>query len=345
VDSKEILSWQQEAWRQVLGARARGRLPHALLLHGSRGLGKARFAEQLAALCLCDRAPPGPTPCGACRGCRLVASGTHPDLHRVEPEPGKTSLSIDQIRDLSGELCLQAHRAAVKVAIIRPAEAMTLSAANALLKTLEEPPGATLMLLVAVRPAALPPTVRSRCQGLRFRSPPLAEARSWLAQQNPAQKHWDELLEWAAGAPLLALELAESGAGTRIAELEEDLRAIVGRRADPLAVSSQWAGEDKALWRAWLQGRVAALVRQKIVAENSEAGHSTAERALPNYGSDLKLTALLDHWDALLRAKLVLDALPNEPATEQERRRIELVSDSLLLPWMHRLVSPGKMES
>jgi len=343
--SKEMLPWHEANWRQVLGARAAGRLPHALLLHGSRGLGKARFAEQLAALCLCERASTGAQPCGACQGCRLVAAGTHPDLHRVEPEQGETSLSIDQIRDLSAELCLQPHISTTKVAIIRPAEAMTLAAANALLKTLEEPPGAALILLVAARPSALPPTVRSRCHGLRFRGPSLSEAKSWLGKQLPIQKHWDELLEWAAGAPLLALELAESGAGARIAELEQDLHAIIERRADPLAVSSQWAGEDKGLWWAWLLSRVAALIRQQIVGEKSEAGHSTGERALPNYGSDLKLTALLDHWDALLRAKLALDALPNEPATEQERRRIELVSDSLLLPWMHGLAPPGKMES
>jgi DNA polymerase-3 subunit delta' len=342
---KEILPWHRSHWRQVLSSRAAGRLPHALLLHGPRGLGKDVFATQLALLCLCETASAGPQPCGACRGCRLSAAGTHPDLHRIEPEPGKTALSIDPIRELSADLALQPHIASTKVALVSPAEAMTLAAANALLKTLEEPPGATLIVLVTARPSVLPATVRSRCQGLRFRCPAAADARVWLAAQDSEQANWDDVLELAGGAPLLALALAQSGAATRIAELEEDLRALVERRADPLAVSSAWAGEDKGIWWAWLQGRVAALIKQKTLGEKSETGHSTAASALPNYGSDLKLTALLDYWDTLLRAKPALDALPNEPASEQERRRIELVSDSLLLPWMHGLEPPGKMES
>ena len=342
---KEFLPWHDSAWKPVLAARAGGRLPHALLLHGPKGLGKGRFARQLAALCLCEPAPAGPAPCGACRGCRLATAGTHPDLHVIQPEEGKVALSIDQIRELSGDLVLLPHLASLKIAIIRPAESMTPSAANALLKTLEEPAGATLLLLVSARPSALPPTVRSRCQVVRFRPPPAALARAWLAERREQERAWDPLLELAGGAPLAALALSESGAAAHVAELERDLQGIVDAKADPLAVATQWAGEDRELWWSWLQTRVSALIRQKTLRENPEAGHSGAARALPNYAGNLKLTALLDYWDALLRARPALETMPAAPANEQERRRIEPILDALLIPWAHGLERPGRTES
>jgi DNA polymerase-3 subunit delta' len=341
---EHLLSWHESAWNQVLGARAGGRLPHALLLHGLKGLGKERFARQLAALCLCERAPAGPLPCGACRGCRLVQAGTHPDLYLIEPLEGKVALSIDQIRELIGDLTLQPHMASLKVALIRPAEAMTPSAANALLKTLEEPAGATLLLLVTARPSALPPTVRSRCQAVRFRAPSPARAQAWLEQQEAGEKAWADLLELAGGAPLVALALARSGAGEQVAELERDLQGIAEAQADPLAVATTWAGEDRELWWSWLHTRVAAFIRQKTLGENPAAGHSTGSRALPNYARNLKLTALLDYWDLLLRARPALETMPSAPATEQERRRVEPILDSLLVPWAHGLEGPGRTE-
>jgi DNA polymerase-3 subunit delta' len=209
---------------------------------GRRASARERFARQLAALCLCEPASAGPAPCGACRGCRLATAGTHPDLHVIQPEEGKVALSIDQIRELSGDLVLLPHLASLKIAIIRPAESMTPSAANALLKTLEEPAGATLLLLVSARPSALPPTVRSRCQAVRFRPPPAALARAWLAERREQERAWDPLLELAGGAPLAALALSESGAAAHVAELERDLQGIVDAKADPLAVATQWGG-------------------------------------------------------------------------------------------------------
>jgi DNA polymerase-3 subunit delta' len=343
-ESKDLLPWHESAWTQILAARAGGRLPHALLLHGPKGLGKERFARQLAALCLCQRSPAGPMPCGSCRGCRLVQAGTHPDLYVVEPLEGKIALSIDQIRELIGDLTLQPHMAALRVAIICPAEAMTPSAANALLKTLEEPAGATLLALVTARPSALPATVRSRCQALRFRAPSSARAQAWLEEQHTGEKTWVELLELSAGAPLLALTLARSGAGGLVVELERDLQGIAEAQADPLAVATTWAGEDRELWWSWLHTRVAALIRQKTLGENPATGHSAVARALPNYARNLKLTALLDYWDMLLRARPALETMPAAPANEQERRRIEPILDSLLIPWAHGLEGPGITE-
>jgi DNA polymerase III subunit delta' len=325
--------WHAQALAQIQAWRRAARLPHALLLHGPPGLGKLDFTRFFAQLCLCEAATADAPPCGRCRGCRLYVAQTHPDLHVVQPEEGKATLAIDQIRELAATLALQPHTAPVKLAVITPADAMTLQAANALLKTLEEPPGAAVLVLVTSRPSRLPPTIRSRCQALRFQAPAPEEALAWLREHAAdASAAWPELLAAAGGAPLRALALAEAGAGDAAARFAADLRGIASGRADPCEVALRWAAAETALWWDWLQGHVARLVRGRLVDEKSGARHSTHADGLPDYGRDLDLTALLDYWDALLAAKRHLDGQANA----------QLVLESLLIPWAHRLEPPGE---
>jgi DNA polymerase-3 subunit delta' len=323
------LPWHAAALEQVRAWRTSGRMPHALLLHGPPGLGKLDFARLFAQRCLCEEVSAEALPCGRCRGCRLYAAQTHPDLHVVQPEEGKATLAIDQIRELAATLALQPHTAPVKVAVIVPADAMTLAAANALLKTLEEPPGSAVLVLITARPGRLPPTVRSRCQAIRFQAPALEEAIAWLRANAPRpDAPWPELLTAAGGAPLRALELAESGAGDAAARFAADLQGIASGRTDPCEAAMRWAAMEPSLWWDWLQGHVAALVRGRLAAEKSGAHHSAPAGRLPDYVRELDSTALLDYWDALLAAKRHLDGQANP----------QLVLESLLVPWAHRLV-------
>jgi DNA polymerase III subunit delta' len=214
-------------WNQPLFdalARRTARLPHALLIHGARGAGKLALAERIAQYLLCEDA--ARKPCGACEGCRWFLAGSHPDWRRIEPEalarapaaepeegdaPAKkgkpsTEIKVEQVRDLAGFLNLRSHRGRLRVALVHPAEDMNPTAANALLKGLEEPPAGAVFLLVSHRPAQLLPTIRSRCVALPVPIPPREEALEWLSAQgakNPAR--W---LAYAGGAPLMALEHA-----------------------------------------------------------------------------------------------------------------------------------------
>jgi len=170
---------------------ASGRLPHALLLHGPRGVGKLALAERLGQLLLCEGEN---RPCGKCDGCRWYLAGTHPDLRRVEPEalakgvePGEEGeegaessskkkkpsldIKIEQVRALADFLNLRSHRGALRVALLHPAEEMNPNAQNALLKGLEEPPAGAVFILVSHRPHRLLPTVRSRCVKTSSHSP------------------------------------------------------------------------------------------------------------------------------------------------------------------------------
>ncbi len=205
--------------------RATGRLPHALLIHGARGTGKLALAESIAELLLCEAADAATKPCGACEGCRWLRAGSHPDFRRLEPEalareplleeegegPAKkgkpsTEVKVEQVRELAGFLNLRSHRGRLRVALVHPAEDMNPSAANALLKGLEEPPAGAVFLLVSHRPARLLPTIRSRCVALPVPIPPRQEALEWLSGQGAKDaRRW---LAYAGGAPLTALDYA-----------------------------------------------------------------------------------------------------------------------------------------
>ncbi len=200
---------------------------HALLLTGPPGIGKDAFATTLAQGLLCESASPI-SPCGSCPGCRWFAQDHHPDFRRVSPaaesgdeaesaEPAAKAtrasreIRIDQIRALAGFVELAAHRGGSKVVLITPADAMNTAAANALLKTLEEPPAGTRFLLVTARPAQLPATIRSRCQVVALSAPEPQQALGWLCEQSDAtQEAAADALAAAGGAPRIALELLQA---------------------------------------------------------------------------------------------------------------------------------------
>ena len=161
---------QQAHWNRLTAAAAAGRLPHALLLAGPREAGKSEFAHALAAWLLCEAAP-AQRACGQCRGCVQVAAGVHPNLLRLAPPEDKRDIAIEDIREAIARLHLSSHYGLAKVALIDPADALNVSGVNALLKTVEEPPPQTHLVFVAELWRTLPPTLRSRCQILRFARP------------------------------------------------------------------------------------------------------------------------------------------------------------------------------
>jgi DNA polymerase III delta' subunit len=152
------------------------RVPHALLLAGPASVGKEPLAMDLAAALLCTGATGGDRPCRSCRGCRMVEHGNHPDLHRLEPEGAGGQIRIGDrqhpepgtIRGLATELALLPVEGGARVAIVRDAHRMNDDAQSALLKTLEEPPAGTTLILCADDEEKLLPTVRSRCARVRL---------------------------------------------------------------------------------------------------------------------------------------------------------------------------------
>jgi DNA polymerase-3 subunit delta' len=257
-----LAPWHAQDWQRLLARRAQARLPHALLLSGAPGLGKRAFADAFVATLLCERRGEHDqgSACGECRACALLEAGSHPDAVRVTLElrddgTPRTEITVDQIRILGERLALTPQFGGLQVVLIDPADAMNASAANALLKTLEEPTPATVIALIADRPARLPATIRSRCQRIDFHLPPRAQAQAWLAQQGVEAKTAAKALDVAAGNPGVALELARSDGLKLHAEVDADLRALFDGTVPASQIANRWSKSDpeRRLWFAAMQ--------------------------------------------------------------------------------------------
>jgi len=205
-----LLPWQTRCATDALAGRATW--PHALLIHGPRGIGKHALALAFAQALVCESPRADGQGCGACPGCRYAIAGQHPDLMRLElieidDETGelvaREHIAIERVRALIDFVQLTSHRQRAKVVVISPAERMKDAAANALLKTLEEPPAGTYLILVSDQPERIAATILSRCRRLAAPQPAADEARAWLAAQGVSDP--ETALAQAAGAPLAAL--------------------------------------------------------------------------------------------------------------------------------------------
>lgn len=240
-------AWCQPAWNLLAARGANGTLPHALLVCGPGGLGKRALVELFVRARLCETPQDGRA-CGSCRTCKLLAAGTHPDRMRVKLEPNpktgvmRKEIVVDQIRELSARLAMASQLDGWQVAVIDPADAMNVPAQNALLKTLEEPTEASLIVLVADQPWRLSATIRSRCQRIDIAVPPVGEALAWL--QARGVESADALLVAVGGNPGQAWLLAEQGGMQRRQEVARDLLALASGRADARAIGRTWADDE-----------------------------------------------------------------------------------------------------
>ncbi|MDY6955937.1 MAG: DNA polymerase III subunit delta' [Pseudomonadota bacterium] len=248
--------WQMRHWQRLADARRQDRLAHAYLLAGPSGVGKRAFAQRLAASLLCLEPDAEHLPCGRCAGCLLQRAGSHPDFNLLEPQPGKTQISIEAIRELCTALAHTAHQGRFRVAVIRPAEAMTPQSANSLLKTLEEPGAGVVLMLVSDRPLAIMPTLLSRCQRLDFSIPAEDQVRAWLGPRAGDTVLMQRLRVLSGGAPLQIREFLNGDVTQRLDRLAGEVTGILVGTADPLVVANRWAKEEPlelaGLWMARL---------------------------------------------------------------------------------------------
>ena len=261
---------QDRALETIRRAYAADRLPHGLVFAGPAGVGKATTARALAAAFLCEK-PKGDLPCGRCESCRVFDAGNHPDYHviyrqlvRLEKEKAKArDLPVDVVRDF---LVAPAGRMPGlnrgKVFVVEEAETMNPQAQNALLKTLEEPYGRTLIVLLTDQPDALLPTVRSRCQVVRFAPLPEPLVRKELEKRGVDKAAAEQGARLAAGSLGVALRWVEDGVVAAAGELAGQMdRFAAGRPGDDLAAWLKRAAEgyaDKQLERDKLASKDAA---------------------------------------------------------------------------------------
>src|SRR3989339_1207672 len=199
--------WQKNQWEKLSRQFLQHQLPHALLLTGIKGLGKFQFAKKFSQFILCS-SPRENQSCGVCRNCHLFETNNHPDFFPIQSEENN-NIKIDQIRTLITDLMQTPKCSAYQVVLIEPADSMNTASFNSLLKTLEEPLGNVIFLLVSSRAEKLPLTILSRCQKINFYADESFETLQWLAQYISDEEEAKLFLHAACGAPLKVLQLQD----------------------------------------------------------------------------------------------------------------------------------------
>lgn len=315
------LPWLHPQQALLRGAYAAGRLAHALLIHEARGAGGDMLAFWAAQLVLCTDAKQ--PPCGTCAGCTRAAAATHPDLIVLRPLEDSRQIRIEQVRELSAELALTSHQGGYKVAILSPADALNRAAANALLKTLEEPTARTLLILVATQPSKLPATVLSRCQKIAVRAPAREAAVAWLQSiRGPAE--WGAALDVLGDAPLFAAEADPHALVEFAAETRRVLEDASAGRADPVVTAERWGRTDLPLRLLCIENWLTDRIRRHFAgaAFSVEMNARAHLQRGPQVPSICRLFGLVDvvqelkaSLDAPINRSLALESLLRRVAT------------------------------
>ncbi|GAB2675999.1 DNA polymerase III subunit delta' [Aliiglaciecola sp. 3_MG-2023] len=291
--------WLEESFLQ-LGARAQNSsLHHALLIKGPVGIGKTDFSYQLAKSILCKSDTQ--KPCGKCQSCLLFDAQSHPDLHQVASEK---QLGVDLIRDAIQKLSSKAHLSGNKVLIIEQAESMTESAANALLKTLEEPTENTFIFLVSAFPERLLPTIISRCEKVNLYAPSFTLCKQWLESQNIPGVN-EDIIRIYGQCPLKIKEQLATKDGISFTDFANSIVQLRQAQVSSLTLAETWQKEAEQVV-LWLQYELSKLAMTGL-ANNSlwalEDKLIKASIALQNPGVNrlLILSDMLTDFGSLMR--------------------------------------------
>lgn len=303
-----FLPWQQRQWILLADACKAHRLGHALLLHGSEGTGVPQFAGRFATALVCQKATSSRWPCGVCQACHLSHAGSHPDLMLVEPDDGKTTIGIAQIRRLIEALGLAPKLAGSQIAIVSPAESLTREAANSLLKTLEEPPGQVVFLLVAHSLTRLPATVRSRCQLIEFPIPSRNQASQWLAEETGQPADVELALDIAGGAPFRALDMIRTERLPLRSKVFESLIGVIDGQADPFEVAQLWRTSGTREVLRWLASFSADCIRLSYTQMPRWAVNRDSLAALVRLAQCIEPHRFYELWDRCIQASKEYDA-------------------------------------
>ena len=303
-----------------------GRVHHAYLFAGLQGVGKYTTALAYAAIVNCKERDEETfrDACGECRSCRKIAQGYHPDVMTVAPEGGSSRIKIEQIRDIQEEASKQPHEARYRMVLIDGAHQMTTEAANALLKTLEEPTTRMRLILVTDQAHRLLETIISRCQELRFSGLESDDIVPILREELEANEEFDEVPD--AATLELAAQYGEGSVGRSLSiltsgmldERHELLESVLDRPAGRPATMLDLADDLGSGNRTDLERRLDVLklffrdlMFYKATGETDEIVNRDMAADIADYADKYSTTELTDILDDLLEAQQLLDRQVN----------------------------------
>lgn len=319
----EAYPWQASLWQQMAG---RAQHAHAYLLHGPAGIGKRALAERLMASLLC-KTPEGLDACGHCKSCLLLAAGSHPDNYVLEPEEADKPIKVDQVRDLVSFVVQTAQMGGRKVVLVEPVEAMNTNAANALLKSLEEPSGNTVLLLVSHQPSRLLPTVKSRCVQQACPLPGEQMSLDWLSGALPdcTQDERFELLTLAAGSPLAAVALHTKGVREQRALVVDGVKKLLKQQQSATQLAEGWKDIPLLLLFDWFCDWSHLILRYQMTQDEEGLGLGDMRKVIQYLAQKSSCAKVLEIQDWILaqRQKVMSKANLNRV----------LLLEALLVQW------------
>ena len=319
----EAYPWQDSLWQTLAG---RTQHAHAYLLHGPMGIGKRALAERLMARLLCQR-PVGLDACGECKSCHLLNAGSHPDNYILEPEEADKAIKVDQVRELVSFVVQTAQLGGRKVVLIEPVESMNINAANALLKSLEEPSGDTVLLLVSHQTSRLLPTIKSRCVQQACPLPSEAMSLQWLATALPdsSEEERVELLTLAAGSPLAAVKLQTQGAREQRALVVDGVKKLLKQQQSPTQLAEGWNAIPLLLLFDWFCDWSSLILRYQLTQDEDGLGLTDMRKVVQYLAQKTTQAKVLEIQDWILaqRQKVLSKANLNRV----------LLLEALLVQW------------
>ncbi|UVM74140.1 DNA polymerase III subunit delta' [Pseudomonas alvandae] len=319
----EAYPWQDGLWQQLAG---RAQHAHAYLLHGPVGIGKRALAERLMASLLCQ-APAASNACGECKSCLLLKAGSHPDNYVLEPEEADKAIKVDQVRDLVSFVVQTSQMGGRKVVLIEPVESMNINAANALLKSLEEPSGDTVLLLVSHQPSRLLPTIKSRCVQQACPLPSEAMSLQWLAKALPDSSDEErvELLTLAAGSPLAAVSLQAQGVREQRALVVDGVKKLLKQQQSPTQLAEGWNAIPLLLLFDWFCDWSSLILRYQLTEDEAGLG-------LPDMRKVIQYLAQKSSQDKILNIQDWILAQRQKVLSKANLNRV-LLLEALLVQW------------
>ncbi|HFD6681214.1 TPA: DNA polymerase III subunit delta' [Providencia alcalifaciens] len=325
--------WLNEAYRQLISAYQAGRGHHALLIHSMKGNGADALSYGISRWLICQNRD-GLKSCGECHSCRLMLAGTHPDHHVLEVEKGKATISVDAVRKLTETLSGHAQQSGAKVVSIPNAQALTDAAANALLKTLEEPSSQTYFLLGCEKIESMLATLRSRCLTHFLPSPDQQVALYWLQKQLTGLSADDAItaLRLCQGAPIAALQLLEPAQWQRRQLLCSELESSLQNK-DFLRLLPALNTDNAPECISWLLGLLSDGIKlqQKAGQFLVNQDKIACVTALATSMSSSQLLDVYSQWQGCRHQLLTVPALNQE-----------LILANQLLHWEALFASPSR---
>ncbi|OOF46324.1 DNA polymerase III subunit delta' [Rodentibacter trehalosifermentans] len=298
-----LYPWLTPLYAKIAQTFSQGLGHHALLIKSDSGLGVERLFEALSQRIMC-LSPQQTSSCGHCHACHLMQANTHPDYHELSPIEDK-DIGVDQVREINEIVAQHAQQNGNKAIYVKGAERLTEAAANALLKTLEEPRPNTYFLLQADSAASLLATIYSRCQVWNLPLPPKEMAQSWLQTQCEAEKQdISTALSMGLGRPLLALAVLQQGL---IEQRKDFLRQFwrFYRRRSPLELLPLFDKEHYLRQLDWILAFLADSLKHKL-AINGHRQVTDLMRGVEQFSDEQTALGLLQAIQIMQKVRLDL---------------------------------------